>query len=226
MPCIVYRFGLTEYSRAYRLQKDIRRKVISGEAEDTLLLLEHPPAITSGKSGKIENILVSREELSAQGISLFFTERGGDITYHGPGQLVAYPLIDLKKRGKDAHRYVNDLEEVVLRTLQDFSIAGCRDETHAGIWVNNSEIAAIGISLSKWVTMHGIALNINIDLQPFFLINPCGFTDRTATSMAERLSGEISVDEVTKIFLFHFSEVFETRLEEGTIGMLAGGSNE
>ncbi|MFC1900658.1 lipoyl(octanoyl) transferase LipB [Chloroflexota bacterium] len=226
MSIIVYQPGLVGYNEAYLLQKDIRRKVIGGEEEDTLLLLEHSPAITVGKSGKPENVLVSEAELAGQGISLFFTDRGGDVTYHGPGQLVAYPVINLNKRGKDAHKYVNDLEEVAIRTLSDFSIEGCRDESHAGIWVNNNEIAAIGISLSKWVTMHGIALNVNIDLQPFSLINPCGFTDRKATSMSELLSRVIPMNEVVDIFLSHFTEVFGTDIKYESIKAIAGGINE
>ena len=149
MHLIVYQLGLVDYSDAYGLQRDIRRRVIDGESEDTLLLLEHPPTITVGKSGKLENILASKTELAGKGVSLFFVDRGGDVTYHGPGQLVAYPIIDLRKRGEDAHKYVTDLEEVAIRTLNDFSIRGSRDVTHAGIWVENDEIAAIGISLSK-----------------------------------------------------------------------------
>ncbi|MFC2038421.1 lipoyl(octanoyl) transferase LipB [Chloroflexota bacterium] len=225
MSCLVYNSGLTEYSRAYRLQKDIRGRVINGEQRDTLLIMEHPPTITTGVSGNTENILVSEAELAGLGISLFFTERGGDITCHAPGQLVAYPILDLTNRDRDAHRYVNDLEEVVVRTLKDFSIEGDRDESHAGIWVDNCEIAAIGISISKWVTMHGIALNINTDLDIFTLVNPCGFTDRTATSMAKLLSGEVDSDSVTSIFLKHFGEVFETRLEESPLEALTGGGN-
>jgi lipoate-protein ligase B len=127
MPCTVYNNGLTEYSVASRLQKDIRRRVIEGEAEDTLILLEHQPTITIGKSGKLENVLVSEAGLAEQGIALFFADRGGDVTYHGPGQLVAYPIINLKKCGVNAHQYVHDLEEVMIRTLSDFSIQGCRD---------------------------------------------------------------------------------------------------
>ncbi|MFC1920549.1 lipoyl(octanoyl) transferase LipB [Chloroflexota bacterium] len=226
MSIIVYQPGLTEYKEASTLQKSIRHKVIKGEAEDTLLLLEHPPTITIGKSGKPENVLVSEAELAGQGISIFFTERGGDVTFHGPGQLVAYPILDLNKRGRNGHKYVYDLEETVLRTLSDLSITGSRDESHAGIWVNNNEIAAIGISLSKWVTMHGIALNVNIDLQPFSLIYPCGFTDRKATSISELLSREIPVKEVTERFLAHFAEIFETDFICESIPQAKGGSYE
>jgi lipoate-protein ligase B len=226
MQLIVYHLGIVGYSDAYGLQRDIRRRVIDNESEDTLLLLEHPPTITVGKSGKMENILASKTELARKGVSLFFVDRGGDVTYHGPGQLVAYPIIDLRKRGEDAHKYVADLEEVVIRTLNDFSIRGSRYATHAGVWVENDEIAAIGISLSKWVTMHGIALNVNVDLKSFSLINPCGFTDREAASMSSLLSRDIPVKEVSEKFLSHFSEVFDTDLLQAANRVLAGGACE
>lgn len=226
MPCIVYNTGLTEYRDASRLQKDIRHRIIEGEVEDTLLLLEHPPTITIGKSGSFENVLASEAQLAEQGISLFFTDRGGDVTYHGPGQLVAYPVINLKNHGMNAHQYVHDLEEVVIGTLSDFSIEGCRDETHAGIWVENSEIGAIGINLRRWVTTHGIALNVNIDLNPFSMINPCGFTDRKATSIAEILCRDISMNEVTEKFLAHFSDVFDIQLKPGANKVPTGGRHE
>ena len=226
MSVIVYYPGLIGYREAYRLQSDIRLRVISGEAEDALLILEHNPVITIGKSGKPENVLVSEAELAGRGISLFFSDRGGDVTYHGPGQLVVYPVINLKKGDKDAHKYVYDLEETAIRTLSDFSITGCRDETHAGIWVDNSEIAAIGIGLKKWVTMHGIALNVNVDLKPFSLINPCGFTDRKAVSMSGLLSGDIPMEEVTGKFLARFSEVFDVELLPAENRVFAGGADE
>ncbi len=228
----VYDLGLIAYDDAYRLQKDIRRRVIDGETGDTLLILEHPPTITVGKAGKPENVLVSQTQLTRDGVSLFFADRGGDVTYHGPGQLVAYPIVDLKKRGAGAHQYVHDLEEVVIKTLEDFSIRGCRDAVHSGVCAGSDEIAAIGISLKKWVTMHGVALNISTDLRQFALINPCGFTDRKATSMSRFLSRDVPVKDVAGRFLLHFSEVFDTRslisnagrLESASIDMLAGGT--
>ena len=226
MAFIIYSTGLTEYSDALRWQRDIRRRVIEDKGEDTLLLLEHPPTITIGKSGGLDNILVSEDELAERGISLFFTDRGGDVTYHGPGQLVAYPVINLKNHGMNAHQYVHDLEEVVIGTLSDFSIKGCRDETHAGIWVENSEIGAIGNNLRKWVTMHGIALNVNIDLNPFSMINPCGFTDRKATSIAEILCRDVSMKEVTEKFMAHFSDVFDIQLKPGANKVPTGGRHE
>ncbi|HEY56302.1 MAG TPA: lipoyl(octanoyl) transferase LipB [Dehalococcoidia bacterium] len=216
MLCYVYQLGQVAYREAYRLQTDLLSRRINGDIGDTLLLLEHPPTITVGKSGRVENILVSPAELAEKGIPLFFVDRGGDVTYHGPGQLVGYPIIDLKNRGKDLHQYVHNLEEAVIRTLGDFGIRGGRDRSHRGVWVKRREIAAIGLRVSKWVTVHGFALNIDADLAPFSLINPCGFSDRGATSMAEVLGREIAMTAVTERLMARFAEVFQVRLETGS----------
>ncbi len=226
MSVAVVQCGIMEFREAYLLQKSIRDKVTEGKVSETILLMEHLPVITIGKSGNTENVLVPGKELAGNGISLFFTDRGGDVTFHGPGQLVIYPIIDLRQRGKDAHKYVSGLEETAIRTLGDYSITGTRDDSHAGIWVGNNEIAAIGISLSKWVTMHGMALNVNNDLHPFSLINPCGFADRGAVSMSQILSRELPVIDVTEKFLKHFEDVFETCLEWQSSGTSTGGTYE
>ena len=138
------------------------------------------------------------------------------MTYHGPGQLVAYPIICLKKRGKDVHKYVHNLEEVVLRTLKDFAIDAARDDSHAGVWVNKEEMAAIGISVRKWVTMHGFALNVDVNLRHFSLINFCGFSDRRATSMTRLLGHAVSMEAVTRRVMAHFSDVFDTVITLGS----------
>lgn len=216
MLCVVYQLGLVGYREAYHLQRRLLRERFDSEIEDTVLLLEHPPTITIGKSGKLENVLVSQTQLAREGISLFFTDRGGDVTYHGPGQLVAYPIIDLRQRGRDIHRYVHDLEEVVIRTLSSFSIGAGRDESHAGVWVKDEEIAAIGLSIKKWITMHGIALNVNTNLGHFSLINPCGFSGKKATSMAKLLSQDIPMEAVAESLIAHFSEVFNVHIEWGS----------
>jgi lipoate-protein ligase B len=207
--CVVFKLGLMEYQEAYKLQRTLQFQRVEGEISDVLLLLEHPPTITIGKSGTLDNVLVSGDKLSQQGISLFFIDRGGDVTYHGPGQLVGYPIVDLKQREKDLHCYIKNLEEVILRTIKDFSINGDRDECHPGIWVNQEEIAAIGLSVRRWVSMHGFALNINIDLGHFSLINPCGFSDRRATSMSKILGNDVPMEEVTKSLISHFYDVFD-----------------
>jgi len=216
MQYVVYHLGLIGFTEAYHLQRKLLRQRFDGEIMDTILLLEHLPVITIGKSGKLENVLASQAQLASEGITLFFTDRGGDVTYHGLGQLVAYPIIDLRNRGKDIHQYVHDLEEVVVRTLDDFSIKACRDESHAGVWVNGEEVAAIGLSIKRWITMHGIALNVNPNLEHFSLINPCGFSDRKATSMTELLARDISMEEVTSRLIDNFTEVFDVQIEFGS----------
>ena len=216
MLCVVYRLGLVGYREAYHLQRKLLRSRLDGDTADIILLLEHPPTFTIGKSGKLENVLVSQTQLAREGISLFFTDRGGDVTYHGPGQLVAYPIIDLRNRKKDIHQCVHDLEEVVIRTLNDFSIEAHRDGGHAGVWARGEEIAAIGLSIKKWITMHGIALNVNPNLEHFSLINPCGFSDRKATSMAKLLSEDVPMEEVVPRLIAHFSDVFNVHIEWGS----------
>ncbi|MFC1950153.1 lipoyl(octanoyl) transferase LipB [Chloroflexota bacterium] len=215
MSYVAYQLGLLDYSKAYRLQKELLRQRLENKIADTILLLEHPPTITIGQAGKLENILVSHTQLAKAGISLFFVDRGGDVTYHSPGQLVAYPIIDLRKRGKNTHKYVHDLEEVLIRILNDFCIESCRDKNHAGVWIKDEEIAAIGLSIRNWITMHGFALNVNTDLTQFSLINPCGFSDRKATSISSLLSQDIPMETVIERSLAHFSEVFDTHIELG-----------
>ena len=202
---------MVEYGAAYRLQKKIHEQRVAGEAGDTLLLLEHPPTITVGKAGRLENILVPRQALEQMGISLYFVDRGGDVTYHGPGQLVGYPILDLSSRGGDLKRYVHDLEEVLIRTLEDFSIGAGRDPQHVGVWIGHKKIASIGLSIREWVTMHGFALNVYPTLEHFSLINGCGLKNRKATSMEDILGFQPCMEEVTERLLVHFSEVFDLK---------------
>jgi len=213
MQCVVRQLGQIEYREAYELQKELLEKRVNGQIADTLLLLEHPPTITVGKAGKLENVLASQTELASAGVSLILTDRGGDVTYHGPGQIVGYPILDLRERNRDVHRYVHHLEEMLIRTLADYSIKSERDPSHAGVWVNDEEIAALGLRIHKWITMHGFALNVNTDLNHFSLINPCGFTNKTATSMARLLGYQLSTGEVTGRLLSHFADVFEVQLK-------------
>jgi lipoate-protein ligase B len=208
-PIEVRRLGRVEYGAAYQLQKNLHQQRVKGEIGDTLLLLEHPPTITMGKAGSIENILVPREKLQEKGIALYFADRGGDVTYHGPGQLVGYPILDLSSRGGDLKRYVRDLEEVLIRTLHDFSIHAGRDPHHRGVWIGHKKIGAIGLSIRDWVTMHGFSLNVCPDLEGFSLIHACGFKDRTTTSMKELLSYPPAMDQMIERLLDHFSEIFD-----------------
>jgi lipoate-protein ligase B len=202
-----------DYNEAYSLQKRFWAHRVQGQAEDTLLILEHTPSFTIGKSGKLENLLSTREELAREGIALFFTDRGGDITYHGPGQLVVYPIIDLKNYGRDIQRYVHSLEEVVIQTLADFSIKAGRDDKHVGVWVGDEKIAAIGISVRRWITMHGLALNVNPRLEHFSLIHPCGILDKGVTSIVRVLARTVPIDDVVEKLISHFAEIFNNSIK-------------
>jgi lipoic acid synthetase len=206
--CEAWDLGLVEYGEAWKLQRRLLHQRIEGKISDVLLLLEHLPTITIGRSGTLDNVLISKERLAEEGISLFFVDRGGDVTYHGPGQLVGYPILDLRERGKDLHRYVHNLEEVILRTLRDFSVEGDREDGHPGVWVNGEEIAAIGLSVRKWVSMHGFALNLNTDLEHFSFIRPCGFSNRRATSMSKILDSDIPRERVINRLILNFCNVF------------------
>lgn len=220
MICTVYQLGRIGYREAYYLQMQLQQQRVNGYIGDTLLILEHPPTITIGKSGKLLNILVSQGRLLSDGVHIFWTDRGGDVTYHGPGQLVGYPIINLKDRGKDIRRYVHDIEEVIIRTLSGFGIRGCRNRSHPGVWVRNKQIAAIGLKIKTWVSMHGFALNVNTDLEKFSLINPCGLSEIKVTSCSRLLSHEVSMEEVATVLLAHFSEVFNVQIEIGSSDLM------
>ena len=220
MKCTFYKLGLIDYEEAYDLQKRFWAEKTAGKEDDILLLLEHKPTLTLGKSGKLKNLLIERDELADKKIPLYFTDRGGDITYHGPGQLVAYPIVDLRKRGKDIHRYINDLQEAVIGTLADFSIVGEKDQKHVGVWVGKDKVCAIGVAVHQWITMHGLALNVDPDLNSFSLITPCGIVGRGVTSMAKLGESAPSMEEVTIRFIAHFSRVFSLPMEPGSVDQL------
>lgn len=180
----------------------------SGAIEDTLLLLEHPHTYTLGKTADRTNLIGSEEYLEKNGISVFEIDRGGDITYHGPGQIVGYPIIDLNKWKPDTHLYLRNLEEVIIKVLAEYGIESERKPEYTGVWVGESKIAAIGIRVSRWVTMHGFAFNINTDLELFNGIIPCGIKDKEVTSLSRLLKREINIDEVKQKlrdqFVLHF----------------------
>ena len=205
--------GLLSYKHARRLQKRLQEKRILGEIADTLILCEHPSVITLGKKSAIQNILVNQDFLERRGIEVVETERGGNVTWHGPGQLVAYPILDLKNYKKDVHWYMRKLEEVVIETLKTFNISGVRIPKQTGVWINNQKqlkkIASLGIRISRWVTMHGIALNVKDSLDGFALINPCGYKDIKMTSIEVESSSSISLDSVKEIFIKSFMESFQ-----------------
>jgi lipoyl(octanoyl) transferase len=205
--------GTIDYQPAYELQKKLWTGILNRQSENVLLMLEHTPTVTLGKSGNLDNLRVSSDELTARGISLFFTDRGGDITYHGPGQLVIYPILNLADYQKNIHQYIYNLQETAILTLHDFSILASRDEQLVGVWVGGEKIAAIGVAVHRWVTMHGLAINVHPLMEHYNLINPCGITDKGVTSMAKLLSREITVREVAATFTRHFSAVFDADIK-------------
>ncbi len=205
--------GRVEYGEAYHLQRRLCQRRLDGEIPDALLLVEHPPTITIGKSGRLDNVLVTRGELDRRGVALYFTDRGGDVTYHGPGQMVVYPILDLRQRDRDIHAYVRDLEETVIRTLGRFGIAGGRN-SHAGVWVGDRQIAAIGIAIKRWVTMHGVSVNARPYLEHFSLINPCGLPRVPVTSIKELTGRNVSAQEISDIIVAEFGSVFGACIEE------------
>ncbi len=195
-----------EYEDALRLQNRLVEARKEEEIGDVLLLLQHPPVITMGKSGKMQNVLAP-QMIQEKNIRIIFTDRGGDVTYHGPGQLVAYPIFNLSPQGLSVPDYVWHLEEVIIRLLARFGIAATRLEKLRGVWVENEKIASLGVHLSRRISKHGLALNVNTDLDFFNFINPCG-TGRRVTSMAKILRKEISIDEVETLTLVEFAGVF------------------
>ena len=218
MLCVIYQFGLVNFYDACRIQHRLQQKRLNGKISDVLLIMEHPPTFSIGKSGSFDNLLISKDRLNQEKIALFSTQRGGDVTYHGPGQIIVYPIISLKPRGKNIHRYVHELEEVLIRTLKDFYIDAGRDESHPGAWVRKEEIAAIGLRIRKWITMHGFALNVCPNLKHFSFINPCGFSDRKATSMLKLLGHKVSMKEVISRLIANFSDVFNAQTKAGLQG--------
>ncbi len=211
-PIRSYRLGRLGYAEAYQLQLSLSRERSEGQIPDCVLFVEHPPTLTMGKSGKIENVRVSQEELKRLGVSFYFSDRGGDVTYHGPGQLVAYPIVDLRERGRDVHAYVHDLEETIIGVLDRFGIASGR-RGHPGVWVGNRQIAAIGIAVRRWVTMHGIALNVRPQQTSFNLVNPCGMAGVEVTSVDELARRVVPMSEVEETFREEFSKIFNVLLE-------------
>ena len=196
--------GFIDYKAAWDLQNEIHSKRVSGEVDDYLFLLEHPNTYTLGKTAHKENLLSSEDYLKQNKITVYEIDRGGDITYHGPGQIVGYPIIDLNNWYKDTHKYLRALEEVIIKTCKYFNLISERNPKHTGVWIEDRKIAAIGIKVSRWVTMHGFALNINTDLNLFNGIIPCGIQNKTVTSLSKELGKEVDVSEVKSILLDNF----------------------
>jgi lipoyl(octanoyl) transferase len=200
--------GFIDYKEAWDLQYEIHARRVSGEAEDFLFLLEHPNTYTLGKTAHKENLTGSEKYLRENNISVYDIDRGGDITYHGPGQIVGYPIIDLNNWYKDTHKYLRALEEVIIKTCNEYDLNCERNEKHTGVWIDDRKIAAIGIKVSRWVTMHGFAFNVNTDLNLFNGIIPCGIQDKSVTSLSNELKIEVNIQEVKEKILNNFSSLF------------------
>ena len=211
--CIID-LGLMDYEKAWDLQHHLWQKRVEGQLPDLVLLGEHPHVFTLGRRGNRSHLIVSPEILEAMKIPILHVERGGNVTYHGPGQMVVYPILGLKDYGYRLIRYVDQLEEVILRLLEDFRIEGRRDPSNRGVWVGQEKIASIGVAIKRWVSFHGFSLNYETDLKYFDLINPCGLVGKKMTSMANILGMEISRERLIERICFHFKQIFERDWEE------------
>lgn len=214
---LIKRLGRVEYGAALQLQKESERAVQSAEQPDTLLLLEHPHVITIGRRGNSNGVLLPKEILEARGVNVFETNRGGKVTYHGLGQIVGYPIINLSPDREDVHRFVRDLEEVLIRTMNDFGIEAFRIKGLTGVHTTQGKLGAIGVHIARWVTTHGFALNVNTDLSFFNLITAC--EGEPVTSMKELLGREFTLSRVEDRIIENFAAVFEMSLEREQIAV-------
>ena len=205
----VRRLGRVSYAEGLRLQEGLVAERQRDAIPDTLLLLEHEPVFTLGRNARQENVLFPAETLRARGFDVFETGRGGDVTYHGPGQVVGYPILDLKPDRQDVHRYVRDLEEVMIRTCAAFGVAATRIPGCSGCWIGDEKVGAIGVRLSRWVTSHGFALNVDLDLAPFGLIVPCGIRGRGVTTLGRVLGRRVAVEEAKDHLTVAMAAVFQ-----------------
>ena len=207
--------GMVPYHPMLALQHERHRLVRDGLIEDTLFLLQHPPVITLGRNARGEHVRADAPVLRGRGIEVVSTRRGGDVTYHAPGQIVGYPIVRLRVREQDVRRFVFHLEELLIRTVSDFGISARRIESLRGIWVGDAKLAAIGVRLARWTTMHGFALNVDLDLSGFDLIVPCGIRDRGTTSLAALLGVAPPRAEVEDRLAFHAGDVLQRDVYEG-----------
>ena len=212
MTCHVERLGRVDYAESLRLQRERVAACKAGVIPDTLLLLEHPHVYTLGRNAKKDNILLSVEQLTVRGVQVFEIDRGGDVTYHGPGQLVGYPILDLAQHRRDIAWYMRSLEEVLIAVGRDYGIEAGRLAGAPGVWVGNDKLAAMGVHISRWVTSHGFAFNVNTDLRYFDWIVPCGLRDRGVTSLEKLLGRQVEMDEVTSKVIRQFGTVLDLEM--------------
>jgi lipoyl(octanoyl) transferase len=208
-----YHVGVLGYAEAHTLQERLVQVRQAGEIGDVVLLLEHPKVITLGRAAKAMNILFTEEALRRNGYEVHETGRGGDVTFHGPGQLVMYPIVDLKPDRQDVRRYVSDLEETMIRTCADYGVVATRVSGLNGAWVGDNKIGAVGVRISRWVSMHGLALNVNTELSDFQAIVPCGIVGRGVTSLSRETGRGLALDEVAAGAARHLASLFEAELQ-------------
>lgn len=200
--------GLLPYEEAWSLQRALVEGILAG-GEETVLLVEHPPVLTLGAAFHAENLLFPEDAYRERGIDVVRTDRGGDVTYHGPGQLVAYPLLDLARRDRDLHRYLRNLEEAVIGAAESLGLQAGRNPVNTGVWIGNRKVCAIGIKVRRWVTMHGLALNCDLDLAPYATIVPCGIRgDYGVTSISQELGRRVTVEEAKPLLVKRLREAF------------------
>ncbi len=219
--CQTYYLDVLEYVEALHLQERLVKARQSGDIPNTILFLQHPPVITIGVSSREDDIVVPRNVLAAEGVATVYSDRGGGVTVHEPGQLVGYPILDLSTKDRDLHRYVWNLEETIIRTLGDYSIPTHRVPDQPGVWVEGIKICALGIRVSRWVTKHGFALNINNDLKYFSYVHPCGITNKGVTSMSRLLGHKVDIGDVMLRIIDHFSQVFEFTIKQESVDDLS-----
>lgn len=212
-PFCAYHLGTVDYGTSYRLQKRLQEARSEGVIGDTILLLDHPPVITLGRRDDNSNVLVPESFLSEQGIAVYHSDRGGDVTFHNPGQIVAYFIINIDSIGKSIYQFVHALEEIVIRILAQFHIKGERDEKHPGVWVGDKKVCALGLQVSHGVITHGFALNVNNDLTITSYIHPCGLKDRGVTSLCELFRRKMDIGEIIRLLLQEMERIFGVKIE-------------
>ena len=210
--CLLLRLGIMEFGEAWKLQKSLLEDRMSNAIEDCLILLQHPPTFTYGRRYKEDNLITNKEYYGSLGFAVYKTDRGGLATYHGPGQLVGYPIIKISTYTKDYYQYLRMLEDVMIRTLIDFGIVAERNEGYTGVWVDNAKIGFIGVRMSFGYAMHGFSLNVNNDLSPFNYIAPCGIQGVRVTSLKELLNTSVNIEDICDVLARHYSDVFQIQM--------------
>jgi lipoyl(octanoyl) transferase len=215
--CRAVDLGRVPYSQAFDLQKREVERLQRDEGDDVLLFVEHPHVITMGRNATANALRADRRFIASRDCEVVATDRGGDVTYHGPGQIVGYPIVRLQGTRRDIRRYVHDLEGVLIATLADFGLFGSRHPVHRGVWVQDRKIASLGIRISRWVTCHGFALNVATDLSYFSMMNPCGINDCTMTSLERELGSPVRLPAVRERIVHHFGVIMGREMQEELI---------